>query len=83
VLKDEEEAYKWYGIAARIGDADAARLRDTLKAGLDGKTVARLDREIASWKPARPLKEGKPPPHHRNRNARSTGRPASGAYRNS
>ena len=57
VLKDEEEAYKWYGIAARIGDTDAARLRESLKAGLDGKTIARLEREIASWKPARALKE--------------------------
>ncbi len=57
VLKDQEEAYKWFGIAARIGDADAARLRDSLKAGLDKETVARLNREIASWKPARAVKE--------------------------
>ena len=57
VLKDDEEAYKWFGIAARIGDADAARLRDSLKAGLDKKTIVRLDREIASWKPARAVKE--------------------------
>ncbi len=57
VLKDEEEAYKWFGIAARIGDADAARLRDSLKTGLDREAIARLDREIASWKPARAVKE--------------------------
>ncbi len=57
VLKDEEEAYKWFGIAARIGDADAARLQNTLKAHLDRKTIGRLDREIASWKPARVVKE--------------------------
>ncbi len=57
VLKDEEEAYKWFGIAARIGDTDAARLRDSLKAGLDRETIARLNREIASWKPARAVKE--------------------------
>jgi len=57
VLKDEEEAYKWFGIAARIGDADAARLKDKLKAGLDKATVARLDKEISSWKPARAVKE--------------------------
>ncbi len=57
VLKDEEEAYKWFGIAARIGDADAARLQGTLKAHLDKETIGRLDREIASWKPARAVKE--------------------------
>ncbi len=57
VLKDEEEAYKWFGIAARIGDADAARLRDSLKSRLDKATLRRLDREIASWKPARAIKE--------------------------
>ncbi|NWG46318.1 MAG: SEL1-like repeat protein, partial [Alphaproteobacteria bacterium] len=48
------EGYRWYAIAAARGDADAAAQRDQLAAGIPPEERARLDAEVAAWKPRAP-----------------------------
>ncbi|MCP5432349.1 MAG: SEL1-like repeat protein [Alphaproteobacteria bacterium] len=49
---DPEGAYRWYAIAASRGDADAAVQRNDVAKRLTADTLARLDAEVAKWKPA-------------------------------
>jgi len=41
-----EDSYKWFSLAARRGDADAAKARDDVMRSLDAEAVQRLDEEI-------------------------------------
>ena len=50
VTKSLGQAYKWFALAARTGDKEAARRRDLLKARLTPSEVARVDEEIKAWR---------------------------------
>lgn len=54
VAKDHVAAYKWYSLAAKRGDQEAARRRDQLIARLPTETVQSGDKLIAAWKLTRP-----------------------------
>jgi localization factor PodJL len=43
------EAYLWFALAAKGGDADAARKRDELAARLDPKMLAELRQKVDGW----------------------------------
>src|SRR5690606_12836194 len=49
VPQDFERSYRWFGLAARHGDADAAKARDDVARSLDAEAVTRLSAEIAAW----------------------------------
>jgi localization factor PodJL len=51
VEKDARPAYKWFALAARAGDAEASRRRDTVRATLAPGAQSQLDAEIESWRP--------------------------------
>lgn len=50
VTKSVDQAYKWFALAARTGDKEAARRRDLLKARLAPSEVGRIDEEIKAWR---------------------------------
>ncbi|MEZ5818542.1 MAG: hypothetical protein R3D44_15795 [Hyphomicrobiaceae bacterium] len=52
VAKDHAAAYKWYTLAARGGDTDAARRRDMLISRLPPETLQAMDAQISAWRPA-------------------------------
>ncbi len=54
VAKDHVAAYKWYSLAAKRGDQEAARRRDQLIARLPTEIVQSGDKLIAAWKLERP-----------------------------
>jgi localization factor PodJL len=47
-----ENSYKWFSLAARSGDADAAKARDDVAKLLSADKVAAVTTEVESWKPA-------------------------------
>jgi localization factor PodJL len=51
VPKDHASAYKWYTLAAKGGDKDAARRRDMLISRLPPETLQAMDAQIAAWRP--------------------------------
>jgi localization factor PodJL len=52
VTQDLAQSFKWFGIAASRGDADAAKARDDMAASLDAATVRQLNEEVAAWRAA-------------------------------
>ena len=50
-LQDREQAYYWYGLAARNGDAQAGDLAAGLSDGINPERKAELDELIAGWSP--------------------------------
>jgi localization factor PodJL len=50
VEQDFEQSYKWFSLAARNGDADAAKARDDIAKSLNADAVSRIGAEIESWK---------------------------------
>lgn len=51
VEEDLERAYKWFAIAARGGDADAAKKRDTVAQAMDADQLERARGAVELWKP--------------------------------
>jgi localization factor PodJL len=51
VPKDHAAAYRWYALAARSGDREAARRRDLLIARLPAESIEASNAQIASWQP--------------------------------
>ena len=51
VETDLVEAWKWFEIAARAGDADAAQKRDTLSSALNAEQLDKAKALAAQWKP--------------------------------
>ncbi len=49
--KNLTAAYEWFALAAKNGDAEAAKRRDLVKAQLDAKTLATADQTVKSWQP--------------------------------
>ena len=54
IVKDSRAAYVWFSLAARSGDAEAARRRDLLLASLDADTLKSADEQARAWR-ARPV----------------------------
>jgi len=50
VEQDFEQSYKWFALAARNGDADAAKARDDMAKSLSAEAVSRINGEVASFK---------------------------------
>jgi localization factor PodJL len=61
VERDSAEAYRWYALAARGGDKEAAKRRDNVKSKLGPSVVKKLDREIKAWKPAKAVPQANDP----------------------
>lgn len=51
VKADPATAYRWFAIAARTGDAKAAKRAAEVGAGLAPADRARIDAEVAEWQP--------------------------------
>jgi localization factor PodJL len=51
VETDLVEAWKWFDIAARAGDTDAAQKRDTLASALNASQLEQARSAAAQWKP--------------------------------
>jgi hypothetical protein len=49
--RSDFEAYVWYGVAARAGEAAAAALRDKVAARLQPAEVQQADKLIERWRP--------------------------------
>ncbi len=49
--KNLTAAYEWFALAAKNGDAEAAKRRDLVKVQLDPKTLATADQTVKSWQP--------------------------------
>ncbi|HWB44363.1 MAG TPA: tetratricopeptide repeat protein [Hyphomicrobiaceae bacterium] len=49
VSKDAREAFKWFALAARSGDKEAARRLERVAAHLPAATVADLEEKVAAW----------------------------------
>jgi hypothetical protein len=49
---DPASAHTWFGVAARLGDAGAARNRDRTTAHLSPAALAASERAIAAWRAA-------------------------------
>src|SRR4249919_720995 len=47
--KNPGEAYKWYALAAKNGDEEAAKQREAIKLKLDAAALAAADQAIAAW----------------------------------
>lgn len=48
---DPAQAYYWFGLAAKAGDADAARLRDRAGARLPSGEATAIERRVRAWRP--------------------------------
>jgi localization factor PodJL len=53
VAKDPVQAFKWYALAARAGDGEAARRRDALNAQLTADQRLQAENAVASFAPKR------------------------------
>jgi len=51
VERDLKEAYKWFALAARAGDKEAARRRDRVRWMLSATELQAADSMIRSWEP--------------------------------
>jgi localization factor PodJL len=49
VERNMNEAYQWFALAAKSGDADAAKKRDEIAARLDQKTLAVVRQTVDAW----------------------------------
>ena len=47
------EAYKWFALAAKDGDAESARKRDELGAQLDRNSLTIATAAVQAWTPQR------------------------------
>ena len=47
--QDFEQSYKWFSLAARGGDADAAKARDDIAKSLTAEVVSRVDDAVGTW----------------------------------
>jgi localization factor PodJL len=54
VPKDLTESYKWFALAARAGDAGAARRLEEIKSQLDLPEQEAAERQVAAWRPEAP-----------------------------
>jgi TPR repeat protein len=45
------EAYFWFGLAAKSGDAEAARMRDKAGARLPAAEATAIERRVRAWRP--------------------------------
>jgi len=45
------EAYRWFALAARGGDAEATKKRDELAARLDPQSLAAVTQAVNAWTP--------------------------------
>jgi hypothetical protein len=59
--RSDFEAYVWYGVAARGGEAAAAALRDKVAARLQPAEVQQADRIIEGWQPRSEPPDGSNP----------------------
>ena len=50
-------AYEWFALAAKNGDAEAARQPDLIKVQLDQKMLAAADQTVKTWQPKSALAE--------------------------
>ena len=50
VGRDLTEAYKWFGLASRTGDAGAARRLEEIKARLDLPEREAAEQKLADWR---------------------------------
>jgi localization factor PodJL len=51
VQKDLRQAYKWYALAARAGDEEAARRQEALRGKLSATDLALATAAVEAWKP--------------------------------
>lgn len=51
VPKNLAEAFKWYALAARSGDTEAARRLDAVRGHLSRSEIAAAERAVAQWQP--------------------------------
>ena len=56
---DEKAAYRWYSLAAKLGDKGAAAKKTDLAARLPTPDTAQIDREVAVWSPRPSVTEGR------------------------
>ncbi|MFD0917214.1 peptidoglycan-binding protein [Pseudahrensia aquimaris] len=54
VPQNLSESYKWFGIAAKTGDADAASKRDEVAKAMDSADLAQMKEVVANWKGSKP-----------------------------
>lgn len=45
------ESYKWFALAAKTGDSDAAKKRDEVADAMDPEDLTAARKEVADWKP--------------------------------
>jgi len=50
VAKDLTESYKWFGLAARSGDAGAARKLEDVRAQLETLEREAAEQKLAAWR---------------------------------
>jgi localization factor PodJL len=55
VPKDAREAFKWFALAARSGDKEAARRVERIAQHLPPATVADLEEKVAAWQQVRSI----------------------------
>ena len=56
---DEKVAYRWYSLAAKLGDKGAAGKKTELAARLPTPDTAQIDRDVAGWTPRPSVTEGR------------------------
>lgn len=65
VRKNAAEAYKWFTLAARQGDEEARKRRETIRPKLPARSLAGVEKTLRLWKPAKAKaaanKTGQPP----------------------
>ena len=49
--RDAKQAFKWFSLAARAGDEEAARRRESLRQKLLPQEVSEIETELANWRP--------------------------------
>ena len=54
VTQSQAEAYKWYLIAAKSGDAESKSAADRLKPDLGAQTAKTVEAAAAAFRPAAP-----------------------------
>ena len=54
VPQNLSESYKWFALAAKTGDTDAAKKRDEVAKAMDPSNLEAVRGQVKSWKPAIP-----------------------------
>ena len=57
VPKDLPRAYTWFTLAAKAGDAEAAKRSEQIKFRLDQAVLADADQQVAAWTAQKPMPE--------------------------